>query len=85
MRKTDPALIPLQQLPPGAWAGVTGVFTDIDDTLTRDGAIEPQALQALHDLRRAGFTVIAVTGRPVGWSEPFALGWPLHALVAENG
>ena len=59
MRKTDPALIPLQQLPPGAWAGVTGVFTDIDDTLTRDGAIEPQALQALHDLRRAGFTVIA--------------------------
>ena len=23
MRKTDPALIPLQQLPPGAWAGVT--------------------------------------------------------------
>ena len=80
-----PSATQVQQLPPGAWAGVTGVFTDIDDTLTRDGAIEPQALQALHDLRRAGFTVIAVTGRPVGWSEPFALGWPLHALVAENG
>jgi hypothetical protein len=36
---------------PGAWAGVTGVMTDIDDTLTRDGAIEPAALQALQALR----------------------------------
>ena len=78
-------MIPLRQLPAGAWSRVAGVFTDIDDTLTRDGAIEPQALQALHDLREAGLTVIAVTGRPVGWSEPFALSWPLQALVTENG
>ena len=27
-----------------------GVLTDIDDTLTRDGAIEPAALAALHAL-----------------------------------
>ena len=85
MSTTERALIPLQKLPPGTWSGVTGVFTDIDDTLTRDGAIEPQALQALRDLRQAGLTVIAVTGRPVGWSKPFALSWPLRALVAENG
>ena len=78
-------MIPLRQLPADAWSRVTGVFTDIDDTLTRDGAIEPPALQALHELREGGLTVIAVTGRPVGWSEPFALGWPLQALVAENG
>ncbi|MDO8370482.1 MAG: HAD family hydrolase, partial [Polaromonas sp.] len=26
---------------------ITGVFTDIDDTLTTDGAITPDALQAL--------------------------------------
>ena len=38
---------------------VTGVFTDIDDTLTTDGAITPEALAALGDLRSAGFTVIA--------------------------
>ena len=31
-----------------------GVFTDIDDTLTTDGAITPDALQALADLKAAG-------------------------------
>ena len=81
----SPALIPLQQLEPGAWAQVVGVFTDIDDTLTSEGAITPEALAALHQLQRAGLTVIAVTGRPVGWSEPFARVWPVDAIVAENG
>ncbi len=64
---------------------VTGVFTDIDDTLTTDGAITPEALAALGDLRSAGFTVIAITGRPVGWSTPFARTLPVDAIVAENG
>jgi HAD superfamily hydrolase (TIGR01484 family) len=60
-------------------------MTDIDDTLTRDGAIEPQALEALHALAAAGLPVIAITGRPLGWSEPFAAAWPVVAIVAENG
>ena len=64
---------------------ITGVLTDIDDTLTTEGAITPDALAALADLKAAGLPVIAVTGRPVGWSEPFALAWPLNAIVAENG
>ena len=66
-------------------AGVVGVMTDIDDTLTRGGAIEPVALEALHALRAAAVPVIAITGRPCGWSRPFALGWPVAAIVAENG
>ncbi len=66
-------------------AGVAGVFTDIDDTLTRDGAIEPAALAALHSLHAAGVPVIAITGRPLGWSEPFARAWPVAAIVPENG
>ena len=64
---------------------ITGVFTDIDDTLTTDGAITPDALAALSQLQAAGLNVIAVTGRPVGWSESFARTWPLDAIVAENG
>ncbi len=64
---------------------ITGVFTDIDDTLTTDGTITPDALQALGDLKAAGLHVIPITGRPVGWSEPFALRWPVDAIVAENG
>jgi HAD superfamily hydrolase (TIGR01484 family) len=64
---------------------IIGVFTDIDDTLTTEGTITPDALQALHDLKTAGLHVVAITGRPVGWSEPFALTWPVDAIVAENG
>ena len=65
--------------------GLIGVFTDIDDTLTTDGAITPDALQALADLKSAGLLVVPITGRPVGWSEPFAQSWPVDAIVAENG
>jgi hypothetical protein len=72
-------------LPRSALARVAGVLTDIDDTLTRDGAIEPVALDALARLRAAGVPTIAVTGRPMGWSEPFARAWPIDAIVAENG
>lgn len=76
---------PWAQAPAARLAALRGVLTDIDDTLTRDGAIEPSALQALHDLASAGVPVIAITGRPAGWSEPFALAWPVAAIVAENG
>ena len=65
--------------------GLIGVFTDIDDTLTTKGAITPDALQALADLKAAGLHVIPITGRPVGWSVPFAAAWPVDAIVAENG
>ncbi len=76
---------PLTQLPLERLRAVRGVLTDIDDTLTCGGAIEPAALDALHRLKRAGIEVIAITGRPCGWSEPFALDWPVAAIVAENG
>jgi HAD superfamily hydrolase (TIGR01484 family) len=64
---------------------VRGVLTDIDDTLTSDGAIEPAALAALHRLHASRLPVFAITGRPAGWSEPFATQWPVQAIVAENG
>ena len=73
---------PLSDWQPGR---IVGVFTDIDDTLTTEGAITPDALQALADLKAAGLLVIPITGRPVGWSEPFAKSWPVDAIVAENG
>jgi HAD superfamily hydrolase (TIGR01484 family) len=76
---------PLAEWPLAARQGLVGVLTDIDDTLTTDGAITPDALQALADLKAAGLAVIAITGRPVGWSEPFARSWPVDAIVAENG
>ncbi len=71
--------------PVAALQPVVGVFTDIDDTLTRGGALEPAALAGLQALHGAGIPVIAITGRPMGWSEPFARTWPVAAIVAENG
>ncbi|PZP97796.1 MAG: HAD family hydrolase [Variovorax paradoxus] len=76
---------PLAAWPAPASVGLRGVFTDIDDTLTTEGAITPDALQALGDLRAAGLAVVAITGRSVGWSLPFAAQWPVDAIVAENG
>ncbi len=82
---TQPKPFPLALWPIDARARIQGVLTDIDDTLTTDGAITPDALDALHRLRSAGLPVLAITGRPAGWSEAFALAWPVDAIVAENG
>lgn len=76
---------PIARLGEARLRRVRGILTDVDDTLTRAGAIEPAALDALHRLRGAGIDVLAITGRPAGWSEPFALAWPVAAIVAENG
>jgi HAD superfamily hydrolase (TIGR01484 family) len=76
---------PLARWPLADRQHVAGLFTDIDDTLTTDGAITADALAALTRLKAAGLHAIAITGRPVGWSEPFARDWPVDAIVAENG
>jgi HAD superfamily hydrolase (TIGR01484 family) len=85
---TVPDLTP--SLPLSAWTAsqrrrIKGVLTDIDDTLTEDGRIMPQALQALELLHQAQIPVVAITGRPAGWSEPRAMTWPMVGIVAENG
>jgi len=84
---------PLAQWPLAERRQISGVLTDIDDTLTTCGVITPDALAALADLRAAGLKVIPVTGRHIGWCERLAQGdsaqgvapLPLDALLAENG
>ena len=84
---------PLNHWPAAERSQLIGIFTDIDDTLSTEGVVTADALQALHDLKAAGLHVIPITGRPIGWCEPFAQGdaargiapWPVDALVAENG
>ena len=78
-------MLPLSRWPEESRRNSKGVFTDIDDTLTTGGAITADALGALANLRSGGLHVVAITGRPVGWSEPFARSWPVDAIVAENG
>jgi len=81
-------MLPLPEWPRVERQRLIGVFTDIDDTLTTGGSITQDALGALGDLKVAGLHVIPITGRPIGWCEPFVLGavpWPVDAIVAENG
>ena len=80
-----PSVEPWSRCDPQLLRGVVGVLTDIDDTLTTEGAIPMGVAAALAALREAALPVIAVTGRPMGWSRKVALDTPLAAVVAENG
>ena len=66
-------------------AGIRGVVFDIDDTVTRNGVLEPDAYSAMHRLAGAGFELVAVTGRPLGWTDVIARLWPVRVAVGENG
>ena len=61
------------------------IFTDIDDTLTTDGKLLPEAYQALWNLQRAGIEIIPITGRCAGWVDHFTRMWPVKAVIGENG
>lgn len=76
---------PLSEWPLTSRRGIRGVLTDIDDTLTTQGRLNEEARSALEALRRQGMRVVAVTGRPAGWSETCARDWPVDVVVSENG
>jgi HAD superfamily hydrolase (TIGR01484 family) len=76
---------PLSTLPAKLSRGLTHLFSDIDDTLTRDGMLPPEAYTALWLLSRAGIRVVPVTGRPAGWCDHIARMWPVAGVVGENG
>jgi HAD superfamily hydrolase (TIGR01484 family) len=80
-----PHVLPWARCDPQRLRAVRGVLTDIDDTLTSEGVIPLGVVAALAALRASGLPVIAVTGRPMGWSLPLAETVPLAAIVAENG
>jgi len=61
------------------------LLTDIDDTLTDDGLLGPEAYESLWSLHRSGIHVIPITGRPAGWCEMIARQWPVSGVVGENG
>lgn len=62
-----------------------GVLSDIDDTLTHNGKLNPAAFNALARLRAEGRKVVLVTGRPAGWVDHIARMWPVDGVVGENG
>jgi HAD superfamily hydrolase (TIGR01484 family) len=75
----------ITQLVPADLANLKFIFTDIDDTLTNEGKLLPEAYEALWQLHQAKFNVIPITGRPAGWCELIARQWPVEGIVGENG
>lgn len=65
--------------------GIHGVLTDLDDTLSTDGRLDPAAFAAMARLRAAGLRVVPVTGRSAGWCDHFIRMWPVDAVIGETG
>ncbi len=76
---------PIDEMPRDVIANVEGVVFDVDDTLTTNGRLHPEAFEALWSLHRAGARLVAVTGRPLGWADAMASTWPIDLAVGENG
>lgn len=76
---------PIAELPAETSRDLIGVFCDIDDTLTWEGEIVPEAMTALFAAREAGLRVVPITGRPAGWVDHIARMWPVEGVVGENG
>jgi len=75
----------LRQYPRDELSKIQFIFTDIDDTLTTNGKLLPQAYTALSELQQRGLKVIPVTGRPAGWCDQIIRLWPVDAVIGENG
>ena len=78
-------MIPIASLPEDDAAHIEIVLSDIDDTLTEDGRLLPDAYAAIWRLAELGIRFIPVTGRPAGWCDCIVRQWPVDAVIGENG
>jgi hypothetical protein len=76
---------PISKWPLADRANVELLFTDIDDTMTSDGALPAIAYCAVEQLQEVGIGVVPVTGRPAGWCDLIARFWPVAGVIGENG
>ncbi|ULQ58716.1 HAD hydrolase family protein [Brucepastera parasyntrophica] len=76
---------PIQTMPAETARSIKWIFSDIDDTITKDNKIVPDAYRALCDLKKAGFKVFVITGRSAGWGQIHLQEWPIDGAIAENG
>ena len=66
-------------------SNLLGILFDVDDTVTWEGKLVPEALQAMQAGQAAGLRMVPVTGRPGGWVDHIARMWPVDGVVGENG
>lgn len=61
------------------------VVSDVDDTITRNGKLYPEVLEAMWRLKASGRTIVLVTGGSMGWADAYLRQWPVDAVIAESG
>lgn len=76
---------PLSALGERELRNVRVIAFDLDDTLLSDGVLLPSVYSALGRLGEAGYQLVAVTGRPLGYGEVLARLFPIAGVVVENG
>ena len=64
---------------------IDSIYFDVDDTLTTDGRLTTEAVDAIYQAHRANYTLVAVTGRSAAWGEMLFRLFPLQAVIAETG
>ncbi len=66
-------------------AAVEIVVSDVDDTITKNGKLYPNAFRALWKLKRMGKMIVLLTGGSAGWADAYIRQWPVDAVIAEGG
>ncbi|CAD5942218.1 hypothetical protein PCC9214_02000 [Planktothrix tepida] len=80
------SLIPLTEaIQTNALQHIRLIATDIDGTLTKQGKLTTDLLQALSQLKQAKIPIILITGRSAGWVQALKYYLPVTGAIAENG
>ena len=67
-------------------APIRVVATDVDGTLTREGALDPEVVRVIAALADTGLRVVPISGRPTGEVLGLCRYLPgVHRAIAENG
>jgi len=75
----------LTNLDQASCQAVKMVATDFDGTVTENGQLTAQAIDAISQLQLVGIKVIVVTGRSAGWVNALRQYLPIAGAIAENG
>jgi HAD superfamily hydrolase (TIGR01484 family) len=78
-------MLPINILSSQSLSKIKVVFADIDDTISTEGKILPEAFSAMWDLYNSGIKIVPITGRCAGWVDHITRMWPVFGVVGENG
>ena len=61
------------------------IISDVDDTITQNGKLKPNALAAMYKATEKGYRIILLSGGSAGWCEVYLRQWPIFMVIAESG